>query len=53
MYCRFCGKEIEGDSRFCKFCGKKLTDNISSELHEMTREFKRDGTYKAPDGKNI
>lgn len=23
IYCRYCGKEIEEDSRFCKYCGKE------------------------------
>lgn len=24
MYCNFCGKEIDNDSRFCCYCGKKI-----------------------------
>ncbi len=26
MYCKFCGKQIDDNSRFCKFCGKKLVE---------------------------
>lgn len=24
MFCKYCGKEIDNDSKFCKFCGKTL-----------------------------
>lgn len=24
MYCRYCGKQIEGDSQYCKFCGRNI-----------------------------
>ena len=26
MYCKFCGKEIDDNSKFCKYCGKQLVD---------------------------
>lgn len=26
IYCKFCGKQIDKDSRFCKFCGKNVED---------------------------
>ncbi len=37
MYCKYCGKSINDDSKFCKFCGNKLvipeTDkNLKSNL---------------------
>ena len=28
MYCKFCGKEIEDNSKFCPECGKNLNDDI-------------------------
>ncbi len=28
MFCKYCGKEIEDDSKFCKFCGNALTQAI-------------------------
>lgn len=27
MYCKHCGKEIAGDSKFCQHCGKQLAEN--------------------------
>ena len=24
MFCKYCGKEIEEDSRYCKYCGEKV-----------------------------
>lgn len=30
MYCRFCGKQINDDSKFCSYCGKELSDSIKS-----------------------
>ena len=24
MFCKYCGNEIDGDSKFCKTCGKEL-----------------------------
>ena len=29
MYCRKCGKAIEGDSEFCRYCGAKVDSEIS------------------------
>lgn len=27
MYCKHCGKEINGNSQFCKYCGNKISNN--------------------------
>lgn len=27
MFCRFCGKQINDDSKFCKFCGNSLAED--------------------------
>ena len=29
MYCKYCGKQIDDDSKFCKECGKPLNDIAS------------------------
>lgn len=29
MYCKYCGKHIDDDSKFCKECGKNLVNDIS------------------------
>lgn len=28
MYCKYCGKPIDGDSSFCRYCGKPLQENL-------------------------
>ncbi len=28
MYCKYCGRKIEGESRFCKFCGMEQRQSI-------------------------
>ena len=30
MFCKYCGKQIEDDSRFCKYCGKDVSGELSS-----------------------
>lgn len=32
MFCKYCGKQIDDDSKFCKECGK----NLSSDIHNNT-----------------
>ena len=27
MYCIYCGKELENDSKFCGYCGKSVNEN--------------------------
>ena len=29
MFCRFCGKSIEGDSMFCPYCGKSIEESTT------------------------
>lgn len=26
MFCKYCGKEIDDNSKFCEMCGKELTE---------------------------
>lgn len=35
MYCKHCGKEIAGDSKFCKFCGKSLEGNSINYMESI------------------
>lgn len=56
MYCKYCGKLIEDNSKFCKYCGKKLDNALLSEqklntddsLHEksnlITNEYVNDSS---------
>jgi len=30
IYCKYCGKQIDGDSKFCSFCGKKQSSTTAS-----------------------
>lgn len=43
IYCRFCGREIESDSRFCKYCGSIQNYNIinSEKNKNKTKKLKR------------
>ena len=36
MYCKFCGKEIDDDSKFCKHCGKQLEENKITKVDDNT-----------------
>ena len=29
MFCKYCGNQVEGNSKFCPACGKNLESNIS------------------------
>lgn len=58
MYCRFCGKKIEDDSRFCKYCGKNLKTKSKASNSSSTHSYsyssnsnERNGTYRGTDGK--
>ena len=31
MFCRFCGKEIQGQKAFCPYCGKQLTQQSAQQ----------------------
>ena len=53
MFCKYCGKKIDGDSVFCMFCGKKVNDHKVKEndYGKTHKPVKQNGTYTAPDGK--
>lgn len=36
MYCKYCGKQIDDNSKFCKYCGKQL-----AESQRIIVEFKK------------
>ena len=40
MTCKYCGKEIEENSRFCTWCGEKVLPQ------EKTRKFPKDSSFK-------
>ncbi|NLD50672.1 MAG: zinc-ribbon domain-containing protein [Clostridiaceae bacterium] len=39
MYCRKCGKAIEGDSEFCRYCGAKVDSEIPVNNSSLEDEF--------------
>jgi vacuolar-type H+-ATPase subunit I/STV1 len=39
MYCRKCGKAIEGDSEFCRYCGAKVDSEIPVSNSSLEDEF--------------
>ena len=47
MYCRYCGKQIEGDSLFCRHCGEnigffdELKQESSSFISKIIRQFQK------------
>ena len=47
MYCRFCGKQIENDSRYCKYCGKKLK---KKRWRKDTQNLQKDTIYTIRNG---
>lgn len=59
MYCRFCGKKIEDDSRFCKYCGRKLesssncsySSDSNHSYSSSSSSNERNGIYRGTDGK--
>ena len=40
MYCKYCGKQIDDDSKFCKECGRSL-DSITSSPSNYESFFKK------------
>ena len=36
MYCKYCGKLIDDDSKFCKECGKNLVNDTSNSSHSFS-----------------
>ena len=39
MYCKYCGKEITGDSKFCNHCGKSQYNEKSTNIMESIKRF--------------
>ena len=37
MFCKYCGKEIDNDSKFCPYCGEEV-DNKQNEVVEIERQ---------------
>lgn len=38
MFCKYCGKEIEGTSTFCKYCGKAQNVTTGGPVQQMQAE---------------
>ena len=38
MFCKYCGKEIEGTSTFCKYCGKAQNVTTGEPVQQMQAE---------------
>ena len=36
MYCKYCGKQIDDDSKFCKECGKNLSNDMSNSANSFS-----------------
>lgn len=36
MYCKYCGKQIDDDSKFCKECGKNLDADITNSFNSFS-----------------
>lgn len=37
MYCKYCGKKIDEDSRFCNFCGKKTGESTLISMIKISK----------------
>ncbi len=46
MFCRFCGKEIEDNSKFCNYCGNELEDNIEKNK-QNDNNISNENAYKS------
>ena len=56
MYCKFCGNEIDDNSKFCKYCGGKLDSEEEINIEDRKkREIVYDGElHKCPNcGENL
>lgn len=49
MFCRFCGKSIEGDSVFCPYCGKPLEENAVKPEKIVSQPTMTDTTFNVRD----
>ena len=50
MYCKFCGKRIDDNSKFCSNCGEKLTETESETKNESKELF--NDYYQPPQAEN-
>lgn len=53
MYCKYCGNEIEDNSKFCKNCGKNLTEDKPKENTEQNKPIENHKDEKWPTGLKI
>lgn len=49
MFCRFCGKSIEGDSVFCPYCGKPLEEKAVKPEKMVSQPTMTDTTFNTRD----
>lgn len=49
MFCRFCGKSIEGDSVFCPYCGKRLEEKAVKPEKMVSQPTMTDTTFNTRD----
>ena len=48
MYCKFCGKELDENSKFCNYCGKQLESNsITNTVQNRNENSEKSGLSKA------
>ena len=46
MFCRYCGQEIDDDSKFCNQCGRKLnTSDDDNQIEELENISEKNTTY--------
>lgn len=36
MICKYCGKQIEDNSKFCPYCGKELSSTSTDKFEKVT-----------------
>ena len=53
MYCKYCGNEIEDNSKFCKNCGKNLIEDKPKENTEQKKPIENHKDEKWPTGLKI
>lgn len=49
MFCRFCGKSIEGDSLFCPYCEKPLEENGAKPENTVSQPAMTNTTFNVRD----
>ena len=52
MYCRYCGKEVDDDSKFCRYCGANIVDISLVDNFAEHNDDKSDETINNPDSVN-